>query len=131
MIVSPGLLSPETRTAPHATQVDASGEWVVAELGGEIDSAAERAVGRMLVDALGPHQANLVVDLSAVRFLDSAGFRALLRARDRAVRLGGRMVIACPRGPVHERLVMLNAGQEMPIVPDVSTVTGGDRDRAF
>ena len=130
MIVSPGLLSPETRTALHATQVDASGEWVVAELGGEIDSAAERAVGRTLVDALGPHQVNLVVDLSAVRFLDSAGFRALLRARERAVRLGGRMVIACPDGSVRERLAMLDEGQKMPIVPDVSTATGGGRDRA-
>lgn len=126
MIVGSGLLSPEAQTALHATQVDASGEWVVAELRGEIDAAAERAVSQTLMDALGPHQANLVVDLSAVRFLDSAGFRALLRARDRAVRLGGRMVIACPRGPVRERLTMLGAEHKMPIVPDVGTATGGD-----
>jgi len=131
MIIGPGLRPPQAlpQSAPalHAARMYASGTWVVAELSGEIDSAAERPVGRALVDALGPGRAELLVDLSLVRFLDSAGFRALVRARERAVELGGRVRIVCPEGPVRLSLRVLNAVERLPVLPDLESAADGGR----
>jgi anti-anti-sigma factor len=125
MIIGPGLRPPEAQTALHTTSLGSSGDWIVAELAGEIDSAAEATVGRMLVDAVGPGRADLVVDLSAVRFLDSSGFRALLRARDRVAGLAGRLRIVCPEGAVHARLMVLMCADGPPVFPDLGSATGG------
>jgi anti-anti-sigma factor len=125
MIIGPGLRPSDAQTALHTAHLDRSGDWIVAELAGEIDSAAEPMVGRMLVDTLGPGRADLIVDLAAVRFLDSSGFRALLRARDRVAELGGRMRIVCPQGAVYERLMVLIGKGGLPVLPDLGSATGG------
>jgi anti-sigma B factor antagonist len=132
MIIGPGLRPPQAppRTLPPAlpsARTYTSGGWIVAELSGEIDAAAERPVGRVLADALGPLRADLVVDLSQVRFLDSAGFRALVRARERAVSLGGRLRIVCPDGPVREILRVLNAAERLPVLADLESAADGGR----
>ncbi|HEU5331215.1 MAG TPA: STAS domain-containing protein [Actinocrinis sp.] len=131
MIIGPGLRAPQpppqSPPALHAARIYTSGAWVVAELSGEIDSAAERSVGRALVDALGPGRGDLLVDLSLVRFLDSSGFRALIRARERAVDLGGRMRIVCPDGPVRLSLRVLNAVERLPVLPDLESAADGGR----
>ena len=131
MIIGLGLRAPQcvppSAPAPHAVRTYASGSWIVAELSGEIDSAAERPVGRALVDALGPGRADLVVDLSLVRFLDSSGFRALVRARERAVELGGRVRIVCPDGAVRLSLRVLNAVERLPVLPDLESAADGGR----
>jgi len=131
MILGLGLRAPHCvpPSAPvlHAARTYPSGAWVVAELSGEIDSAAERPVGRTLVDALGPGCADLVVDLSLVRFLDSSGFRALVRARERAAELGGRVRIVCPDGAVRLSLRVLNAVERLPVLPDLESAADGGR----
>lgn len=119
--------APPSGPALHAVRIYLSGTWVVAELSGEIDSAAERSVGRTLVDALGPGRADLLVDLSLVRFLDSSGFRALVRARERAVELGGRVRIVCPDGAVRQSLRVLNAAERLPVLPDLESAADGGR----
>lgn len=131
MIIGPGLRAPQappdSACALHAVRISMSGVWVVAELSGEIDSAAQRPIGRTLVDALGPGRADLVVDLTLVRFLDSSGFRALVRARERAVELGGRVRIVCPDGPVRVSLRVLNAAERLPVLPDLESAADGGR----
>jgi anti-anti-sigma factor len=82
---------------------------VALRLAGEVDVAASGAV-RSRVDAAagGP----LVVDLSAVTFVDSSGLRELLRARMECERLGGRLVLAGVP-PVVERLFDLTGTAAM------------------
>ncbi|MGC4804672.1 STAS domain-containing protein [Micromonospora sp. DT233] len=61
---------------------------------GEIDLATSGELTAALADALeGPPLAALEVDFSGVRFLDSSGILALLRAHGRAARQGCRLTV--------------------------------------
>ena len=120
MIVGPGL-----RPAPspdlHAVRCRALGGWSVVELAGEIDAAAAGAVERGLAAALGRHGGELLVDLSEVVFLDSAGLRALAVAHARARALGGGLRLVCPPGPVRERIRMLSGERRLPVFADLGS----------
>jgi anti-anti-sigma factor len=50
----------------------------------------------------------VVIDLSAVQAIDSAGIRALIRGHTSALRLGGRMRLAAPSPGVRRVLELLN-----------------------
>ena len=67
---------------------------------GEIDAATADLMEAAMVEAA-PHAARLlVVDLGEVRFMDVAGLRVLIRARDAAVRRGGELVLDPVSRPV-------------------------------
>ncbi|HET9172907.1 MAG TPA: STAS domain-containing protein [Actinospica sp.] len=59
---------------------------------GEVDLAGSPHLERALAEAAGPG-APLVVDLTGVEFIDSAGLRALTQAELTVARLGGRLLI--------------------------------------
>ena len=83
----------ETRRAGDCVRVIASGE---------IDMAAEEAVVNAVAAALAAlGAAELVLDLTMISFIDSAGLRAVLRARDCATSRDTRfVVVAVAGGPV-------------------------------
>jgi anti-anti-sigma factor len=85
------------------------GGAVVLRLSGEVDVAASGAV-RARVD--GAARGPLVVELSAVTFVDSSGLRELLRAGMECERLGGRLVLAGVP-PVLARLLDLTGTTSM------------------
>ncbi|WP_431898802.1 STAS domain-containing protein [Nonomuraea sp. bgisy101] len=57
---------------------------------GEVDIATAEQLERLLVDVLSRSRPDVVLDLREVTFLDAGGLTALIRADDRARRLGGR-----------------------------------------
>src|ERR1700690_42696 len=59
--------------------LDATGVPVI-KLGGEIDISNAHRIGSTLEDLIGAETGHLVVDLSALQFVDSAGIAMLLRA---------------------------------------------------
>jgi anti-anti-sigma factor len=74
----------------------------------EVDRASIGRLQQELADALrryseGPG-GTLVVDLTAVRFLDSSGIRALLDADRAAVEHGGRVTVVGANGSVRRAL---------------------------
>jgi anti-anti-sigma factor len=118
-------MDPGSRPAPppglHSAYHYVVDGWLVVELSGEIDSAAERTVERALAGELSPARPDVIVDLTPVTFLDSGGFRALVRARDRAAELGGSMRLVCPPGTVREHLRVLSGDRRLPALPDLGT----------
>lgn len=120
MIADPALRPPPTAD-PHSTCHYVMDGWVVVELSGEIDSAAESAVGRELAGAIGLAPADVIVDLTPVTFLDSRGFRALVGVRDRVAELGGSLQLVCPPGRVRETLRILTGGRRLPAVLDLGS----------
>ena len=98
--------------------VRASGNVRVVELKGEITMG--RHLGRpldlqgrpvddlrgIIDDLLRQGHPRIVLDLSGVKFIDSAGLGELIAARRRAVEQGGDMVLIHPRGHVKDLLVM-------------------------
>ena len=67
-----------------------------------VDSAAE-----------GP----IVVDLTAVTFMDSSGLRELLRARIECGRRGGRLILASPSAMIERLLDLTGTASMFEIVP--------------
>jgi anti-sigma B factor antagonist len=57
------------------------------ELGGDIDLANAAALGDALCDALERTRSEMVVDLSAVPFIDSRGIAMMARVHEHATRL--------------------------------------------
>jgi anti-sigma B factor antagonist len=78
---------------------DRSQDVLVAKLSGEIDIAsAERLQGGILTEARSKDEPGLVVDLSGVEFLDSAGVRLLFTVHRAMTETGRPMAIVVPEG---------------------------------
>jgi anti-sigma B factor antagonist len=63
---------------------------------GELDLATASALDEDLIDCDLNQPWHLVVDLSDVPFIDAAGLRVLIRARERLESSGGELLIASP-----------------------------------
>jgi anti-sigma B factor antagonist len=73
------------------------GGVTVVSVDGEVDVYSSPALRDRLSDLLDGGASTVVVDLSAVSFLDSTGLGTLVGALNRAEKLGGRLPIVCPQ----------------------------------
>jgi anti-sigma B factor antagonist len=91
------------------------GEQVVVSLAGELDADNVSRVRRCLNDAVAAHEPRLVVDVSALTFIDTTGLGVLVRLlatlRDR----DGTMALVAPDGLVLRRLRRTNLARLFPI----------------
>lgn len=72
----------------HDVRIDRRADELILVLCGEIDSSAAGDVGAQGRLALAERPGRLLLDLSEVTFLDSAGVGAIVRLRNRAVDQG-------------------------------------------
>jgi anti-sigma B factor antagonist len=94
--------------------VEDKGETARVGLNGKLDSEGARAVETTLA-ALAEKKNGIVVDLSALTFLASAGIRQLVSAAKIVTRRGGRMVLFNPSKAVHEILTISAIDSLIPI----------------
>ncbi len=90
-------------------------EGVIVRLAGEFDIACEagfEAVLRPFED----QQENIVVDLSALRFIDSSGLRLLIAAHDRSFRNDFQLAIVLGGGQVRQTVELTGLHHVLPIV---------------
>jgi anti-sigma B factor antagonist len=80
----------------------------VERLRGEIDIASVPALEQRLM-ALPNTLHELILDLSAVTYLDSSGIRLLHELHDRLELRGQRLIIVCPPGTGPRRVLELTA----------------------
>ena len=87
-------------------------------LQGDHDLSTTPHVVQQLDEALSAH-ARLVVDLSDVRFMDSAVLNALLTARESALaRQDGSFAVVAPPGSFPSRVLALVVGTLIPTYPN-------------
>jgi anti-sigma B factor antagonist len=79
----------------------------VVHLKEDLDAANAGTVERRLAEALGPDALSLVVDLSNVPYLDSAGIDMLLRLSDRLDRRRNKLILIIPASSQLNRLVTI------------------------
>ncbi len=83
---------------------------LVARPQGDIDMAVAPGVERDLLDAVARHRpACVVVDLSAVTYIDSSGIRLLFRLYAALAEDPSRLIVVAPPGSSAERLLGLVA----------------------
>jgi anti-anti-sigma factor len=92
----------------------------VAHLPEDIDAANAMATQRQLADALGPDALSLVIDLSATRYVDSAGIDMLLRLNDRLNDRRARLILVIPDASQLMRLAtIVGLPEAVAILPNV------------
>jgi anti-anti-sigma factor len=78
------------------------GDAVVLKLSGRIDSRTAKAAGDALATAIADARPRLVIDLSGLSYVSSAGLRAMLSASGRIKQVGGKMALFGLTGTVRE-----------------------------
>jgi anti-anti-sigma factor len=97
----------------------AGGRCAVVVLSGDVD-----VTGQVLEDVLAAEAAKdpalLLVDLSAVSFMDSWSLHVVLRAMRGRRAAGAAGGLVCPSGPVRRVLELTGAGQLVPVFESVA-----------
>ncbi|HWH15233.1 MAG TPA: STAS domain-containing protein [Miltoncostaeaceae bacterium] len=106
--------------------VSAHGPLTVVALAGELDLEAEDAFRAALRDAERPGEV-LVVDMSALDFVDSTGSRILIEAHGRARQRGGRLIVVSGTGTAHLLLARSGLDRYLTLVPDLEQAAASAR----
>lgn len=92
-------------SAEARVKVRREDDHYVAELGGELDMSNARDVSEELLSRVGNDATGLVVDLSGVRYLDSAGISVLFMVARRLDSRRQKVALVVPPGsPLHRLL---------------------------
>jgi anti-anti-sigma factor len=104
------------------------GEVLLARLSGEIDLSNSRDLERMIEDAVPNTALGLVLDLSDLTYVDSAGIRLLLTLASRLQWRGQRLALVAPDDSRIRRVLSL-AGAEVTLVVDLTVEAARERIR--
>jgi anti-anti-sigma factor len=88
------------------------GGATIATLRGEVDLSNARAIGKRIVHAIPNQASGLVVDLSELRYLDSAGIRLLFDLARRLERRQLGLASVVPRGSLVREILEIAGGAE-------------------
>lgn len=92
----------------------------VVTVAGSVDAGPHAESFRQVVqDLLDRGHVRLVLDLEAVRFLDSAGLGEIVAARRRCRERGGALVLARPRGKPRDLIALTRVDQLVPVLDDL------------
>lgn len=88
-------------------------EWTIA-VSGELDLASAPALTQAYVQAEASDAERIVVDLSALAFIDSCGLRAVLDLDARSRNNGTRLIVRRGPDPVHRVFEITNTAERLP-----------------
>lgn len=97
----------------------------VVPLKGEIDLHIAPSVTAALNEMIDKKPQRLVVDLSAVSYIDSAGLAALIQAMQKVEGYGGKFVLAGLRETVRSIFEISRLDQVFQIFPDADAALAG------
>lgn len=84
-------------------------------LRGEIDMLTCPGIRKALMEAIDSGNAHLIIDMSAVEFIDAGGIGVLVAARNRALAAGGSFALRTPSWAVRRILGLLDM-DTLPVV---------------
>jgi anti-sigma B factor antagonist len=90
---------------------------VVLDVTGEVDAASVEILRQELNDLADAGHADIVLDLTMVTFLDSAGLGALVAIRRRLQSMDGALVLVCGNDIVLRVFKLTGLDRVMPIYP--------------
>ena len=86
---------------------------------GELDVATAPEVHHALGSAITLPTKKVILDLCEVRFLDSTGLQALIKAQRRLAGLRRGFIVACPDGSVRRALEIANLIASFRVAPSL------------
>ena len=94
------------------------GRRTVLAVGGEIDLDSVGVLSASVEAALAGGAAELWIDLTHTRFMDSSGLHVLLDTRSRVRDLNRQLAIICPPGPVRRLFDVAGVTEHLPVYDD-------------
>ncbi len=94
--------------------------YVVLSVAGELDAATEQRFRDALTSVLTHGVPRIVVDLSRVAFISSAGIGVLMGVRRVLADGGGSLALACPHGEVAQVLSITGVAEVIPVAASVA-----------
>ena len=107
--------SRSVREGQLSVGIDQEDGSLVLRASGEIDIATAKTLREELLRAFSSDTVPLVLDLTAVSFIDSAGLRLLLWAAGRSPEDGDRLRIVCGSGAVRRMIEMTGLERSLPL----------------
>jgi anti-sigma B factor antagonist len=101
---------------------EGDGQAVVA-LRGELDVADAASVAAALA-AVAAREAEIIVDLAGLEFIDPSGVAALVLAREQARRAGGDLLLAAPQDRVLRVLAVIRLAEVFCVHASVEEAAG-------
>jgi anti-sigma B factor antagonist len=96
---------------------------VLVRLSGEVDLDTTGAL-RDALDPIVNQRRNVILDCSALRYIDSAGFHVLFRAHQELKRHGRQMLIAAPSSTLEHAFKIINIEKHIHCVRSVNEALG-------
>lgn len=94
-------------TEPPTLRIDDEGAVRIAHVGGELEVSSVGPLRDRMLSAVENHDAGLIIDLSDVGYVDSAGVNLLFEIAERLTVRQLAFAIVYPEGGVVERVFML------------------------
>lgn len=100
------------------------GEWLIVAVAGEIDLLTAPALRERLISAIDGGADRLVLDLSAVGFIDSSGLGTLIAAHKRLREREGEFIIVATARAILSVLTLTGLDKVFTVVADVERAVG-------
>jgi len=94
--------------------------YAVLSVAGDIDAGTEQQFRDALTSVLAHGMPRIVVDLSRVGFMSSAGIGVLMGVRRVLADAGGSLVLASPHGEVAQVLSIVGVAEVIPVTGSVA-----------
>jgi len=92
---------------------------------GRVDSATAPKLGEALEAITNESRFKIVIDMTGLEYMSSAGFRVLIAAQRNCKRFGrGEVVLTCVPAVIHSALELAGFTSLFRIFPDVTTAVG-------
>ena len=115
----------KARVTPLTASVTVEGSYILVELAGEADVTGIQALNALLEAETSKRPALLIIEMSALRYMDSAALHTILRAHLVLAKAGGRLALVSPRDAVARVLHMTEADQVVPVYASISDAAAG------
>jgi anti-sigma B factor antagonist len=99
--------------------------WSVLEVGGEIDVATAPRLREQLIKLVNDERFRIVVDLSAVDFIDSTGLGVLIGALKRVRTHDGNLSLVCSEPRIVKVFEITGLNQVFQIHPSIDAAVAG------
>ena len=109
-----------TLTASVTVHDSGPAPYTLVTLAGEADITGSATLHGVLDAETGKRPALLVIEMSALRYMDSAALQAIVRANLALNRAGGRLALVSPHANVARVLQMTEVDQLVPVYPTVA-----------
>ena len=114
-----------TLTASVTVHETGTEPYTLVELAGEADAVGSEELHSVLDAQTRKRPGLLILEMSALRYLDSAALQAIVRANLALRRDGGRLVLVSPRDTVAQVLQMTEVDQMVPVCASVHDALAG------